>query len=234
MSAQVREENVPIVLGHGFGVIKVNANDSENEVSAGLHPGDMGHDSSLRFTPSDTPELRALFAAIPERNTADVVLRTAQQHHVSLSSMADTKASIIITVSSIVLTISLGRMGDPSLRASVVTLIGFTLAALLLAILAVLPKYRPLRLKRDDPLPPQFNLLFFGHFAELDQGRFLREIVDRLKVDGSIYRMMASDIYSLGSYLSHHKYRYLRLSYICFLAGFIGSVVIEAVRLLHH
>jgi hypothetical protein len=201
-----------------------------NEEAASV--GDEGHDSPMRFTPVDTPEIRALYAAIPERNTSDVILRTAQQHHVALSSMADTKASIIITISSIVLTISLGRMGEPTLRASVITLTGFTLAALLLAVLAVLPKYRPLRLKPSQPLPSHFNLLFFGHFAELDQERYLRELSERLKTDGSVYRTMASDIYSLGSYLAHHKYRYLRLSYICFLTGFVASVVIEGVQLL--
>ena len=180
----------------------------------------------------DTPELRALYAAIPERNTGDVILRTTQQHHVALSTMADTKANIIITVSSIVLTLSIGRMGEPTLRASVLTLTAFTLAALLLAILAVLPKYRPLRLKPEQALPPHFNLLFFGHFAELDEQRFMREIAERLKADGSVYRAMAKDIYSLGSYLSHHKYRYLRLSYICFLIGFVSSVLIEGAQLM--
>jgi Family of unknown function (DUF5706) len=190
------------------------------------------HAASGHLESPDSPELRALYAAIPERNTGDVILRTTQQHHVALSTMADTKANIIITVSSIVLTLSLGRMGEPTLRASVLTLTGFTLAALLLAILAVLPKYRPLRLKHGQPLPPQFNLLFFGHFAELDQPRFLHEMADRLKPDGSVYLSMAKDVYSLGAYLSHHKYRYLRLSYICFLTGFIASVVIEAMHLL--
>ena len=190
------------------------------------------HAGSTRGVSSDSAELRALYAAIPERNTGDVILRTTQQHHVALSTMADTKANIIITVSSIVLTLSIGRMGEPTLRASVLTLTGFTLAALLLAILAVLPKYRPLRLKPGQPLPPHFNLLFFGHFSELDEQRFLREIGERLKPDGSVYRAMASDIYSLGSYLSHHKYRYLRLSYICFLIGFVTSVLIEGVQLL--
>ncbi|HTD27986.1 MAG TPA: Pycsar system effector family protein [Xanthomonadaceae bacterium] len=180
----------------------------------------------------DSLELRALYATIPERNTADSFLRTTQQHHVALSTMADTKANIIITVSSIVLTLSLGRLGEPTLRASVLTLTGFTLAALLLAILAVLPKYRPLRLKHGQTLPPQFNLLFFGHFAELDQQRFLHEMAERLKPDGSIYLSMAKDVYSLGAYLSHHKYRYLRLSYICFLTGFVAAVLIEAVHLL--
>ncbi len=190
------------------------------------------HDPSVPGASPDGAELRALYAALPERNTADVILRTTQQHHVALSTMADTKANIIITVSSIVLTLSLGKMGEPALRTSVLTLTGFTLAALLLAILAVLPKYRPLRLKPGQPLPPQFNLLFFGHFSELDQQRYLREMAERLKADGSVYRTMASDIYSLGSYLSHHKYRYLRLSYICFLTGFVASVLIEAVHLL--
>ncbi len=195
------------------------------------NPGDAGHDSPVRFPPVDLEALRALFAEIPERGSGDQILRTTQQHHVRLSVMADTKANIIITVSSIVLTIALGRINDPVLRPSMLILAGFTLAALLLAILAVLPKYRPLRLKRDEPLPAHFNVLFFGHFAELDQQRFLRELATRMR-PGMVYPTMASDIYSLGSYLSHHKYRYLRLSYICFLIGFVLTVMVQAVLLL--
>ena len=109
-----------------------------------------------------------LFTSVPERNTGDVILRTAQQHHVQLSQMADLKANIIITVSSIVLTMTLARVDDPALRLSAITLVVFTTLALLLAILAVLPKYRPLRLRTEE-LPPHFNLLFFGHFAELSR-----------------------------------------------------------------
>jgi len=171
------------------------------------------------------------FAQVPERNTADVILRTTQQHHVALSTMADTKANIIITVSSIVLTLSLGRVDQPELRLGVLTLTVFTLLALLLAILAVLPKYRPLRLKTEE-LPPNFNLLFFGHFAELSRERYVAELARRLEPDGSIYAAIANDIYSLGTYLAHHKYRYLRLSYICFLTGFIVASIIQLGRLM--
>ncbi len=88
---------------------------------------------------SEVKRAREYFADIPERNTGDVLLRTAQQHHVALSAMADTKANIIITVSSIVLTLSLGKLTDPDLRVSVLTLCVFTLLALLSVILAVLP-----------------------------------------------------------------------------------------------
>ncbi|HWU53326.1 MAG TPA: Pycsar system effector family protein [Tahibacter sp.] len=170
------------------------------------------------------------FAQIPERNTSDNILRTAQQHHVQLSAMADTKANIIITVSSIVLTLSLGRLNEPGLRVSVLILIGFTLLALLLAILAVLPKYRPLRLHSDE-LPPYFNLMFFGHFSELSRERFLQEIARTLQPDGTIYETQAKDLYSLGLYLARHKYRYLRLSYLFFLAGFVLASAEQALQL---
>jgi hypothetical protein len=186
------------------------------------------------MSPPDNPDLDQRYAAIPERNTGDALLRTMQQHHVQLSVMADTKANILITVSSIVLTLVLGKMNDPDLRAAMLTLAAFVLVALLLAIIAVLPKYRPLRLKPDAPLPPQFNLLFFGHFAELPKDRFLEEIAGALKADGSVYQTMARDVYGIGYYLAHFKYRFLRLSYLFFLGGFVCACIVAAVRVLSH
>jgi hypothetical protein len=167
------------------------------------------------------------FSRVPERNTGDVLLRTAQQHHVALSSMADTKANIIITVSSIVLTLSLGRIGDASLRPAVQTLAAFTLISLFFAILAVLPKHRAPRAGADG-FPSDFNLLFFGHFAHLPRERFLREVAGAMKPDGSVYETMANDLYSIGWYLAHRKYRYLRYSYLSFLAGFVLACAEQA------
>jgi hypothetical protein len=181
---------------------------------------------------SEAPHER--FAAVPERNTGDVILRTTQQHHVQLSVMADTKANILITVSSIVLTLVLGKMDDPSLRPAMLTLGGFILLALLLAVITVLPKYRPLRLKPGAELPAHFNLLFFGHFAELPKDRFLAEMAAAMKADGSVYETMAADLYSIGYYLSRHKYFYLRLSYLFFLGGFVFACLAEGIYLLTH
>jgi len=173
------------------------------------------------------------FAVVPERNTGDNMLRTAQQHHVQLSMMADVKANIIITVSALVMTMTLARVGDPALRVSAITLLAFTATALLLAILAVLPKYRPMKLRSSDAeLPPYFNVLFFGHFAELPIDRFLAEVARGMKPDGSVYELMARDIYGLGSYLGRQKYRYLRLSYLFFLSGFLLAILEQVFRIL--
>jgi hypothetical protein len=172
------------------------------------------------------------FAAVPERNTGDAILRTTQQHHVQLSVMADTKANILITVSSIILTLILGKMTDPNLRAAMVTLAAFIFTALLLAVITVLPKYRPIRIAPGAPLPEHFNLLFFGHFSELPKERYLLAMAEQMKADGSVYEAMARDIYGMGYYLAHFKYRFLRLSYLFFLGGFVFAALVEAVHLL--
>lgn len=169
--------------------------------------------------------MREPFHGIVGRNTADYSIMAAQRHHVALSQMADAKANIIITVSSIVLTIAMGRLNDPELKLSMITLAGFTLIALLLAILAVLPKYRPLTLTDPKALPEYFNIMFFGHFSELPRAEFFRLWGDALRTDAAVYENITNDLYSIGTYLARHKYRYLRYSYVFFLAGFVVSAL---------
>ena len=110
------------------------------------------------------------FAGVQARSSVDNLLRTVQQHHVQLSLMADTKASILITISSIVLTIALSRSGDPNLRVALLTLASAALISLLLAVVAVLPTFAAPRF-----VPPDFsrNLLFFGHFASMPEEEFM-------------------------------------------------------------
>jgi len=176
------------------------------------------------------PSIEEMFESVPERGSTDHMLRMVQQHHVSLSTMADTKANIIITVASIVLTLVIGRLHDAQFRMPLAVLGVFTLMALLLAILAVLPKYRPIR-HHARQRPPGFNVLFFGHFAMLDQDEFGAEMA-RVMQPGRTYPTVVRDVYSLGSYLAHHKYPYLRLSYLFFLAGFVLSCLLVAWELI--
>jgi hypothetical protein len=170
------------------------------------------------------------FEGVPERGSTDHLLRLLQQHHVQLSTMADTKANIIITVSSIVLTLALGRAADPELRLGVIVLASFTLIALLLAILAVLPKFRRTR-RLQGPLPPGFNVLFFGHFTGLDQDRYMREMAAAMQ-PGKAYETVVKDVYVLGQYLAQHKYPYLRWSYVFFLSGFLLASLVHGLHLL--
>ena len=173
------------------------------------------------------------FAEVSARGSVDYLLRNTQQHHVQLSLLADTKANIVITVASIVMTMAMGRVNDPVLCWAAIVLIGFSLLALLTAILAVLPKFRPPVVK-GAVLPDGFNLLFFGHFASLGLPRFQHEVALRLQSDSAIYDTVTRDIYALGSYLATHKYPYLRLSYLFFLSGLVCAAVLQTVLFFLH
>ena len=164
------------------------------------------------------------FETIQPRTSVDNLLRTVQQHHVQLSILADTKAGLIITISSIVLTISLSRMGDANLRAALFTLAAASLIALLLAIIAVLPTFAPRSVRRGRV--PR-NILFFGHFAPLKEDEFLDEMERVMASDALLYETALRDIYSLGTYLYRKKYRLLRFAYVALLTGFILATLVE-------
>lgn len=166
------------------------------------------------------------FEGIQSRTSIDQLLRTVQQHHVQLSVLADTKAGLIITISSIVLTISLSRANDPQLRAALLTLAVACLFALVLAIVAVLPTFAPRQLPRANAAR---NLLFFGHFAPMSEDEFLDEMAQVMRSDSILYETALRDIYSLGAYLYRKKYRFLRFSYVALLFGFIFATVAQVI-----
>jgi hypothetical protein len=164
------------------------------------------------------------FSDVRPRTSVDQLLRTVQQHHVHLSALADTKAGLIITISSIVLTIALSRAHEPQLRAALLTLAVASLLALLLAIFAVLPTFAPRKLKGGAA---HRNLLFFGHFAELSEEEFLEEMEQVIRNDHLLYETALRDIYALGTYLYRKKYRLLRMAYVALLTGFILATMVE-------
>ena len=177
---------------------------------------------------------REHFAGIVGRNVSDYLMQSAHRHHIQLSQMADNKASMLITVSSLVLTLSLSRLSDPELRLSIIVLASFTLASLLMAILAVLPKYRPLRLEDPKKLPSYFNPVFFAHFSELSRDEFFELLGKTLRHDAGVYEVLANDLYSIGSYLARHKYRYLRFAYLFFLSGFFCATAVQLSKFVWH
>ena len=163
------------------------------------------------------------FDGIKGRSSVDNLLRTVQQHHVQLSLMADMKANILITISSILLTVALARSNDAALRPALITLAVACLIALVLAIIAILPTFAR-RTKQGRP-----NLLFFGHFADMSEPEYFDRMEEILSSDPKLYEVAVRDIHSLGVYLYRKKYRFLRFAYVALLFGFVMAVVVEAV-----
>lgn len=149
-----------------------------------------------------------------------VFLRTVQQHHVNLSAMADQKASLLIGASFVVLTILFSQLERGEVSIPLLTLGVPTIIACGLSVLAVSPAITSTR-PRQNPMARSLNILFFGHFAQMDEETFQREVRAIMSSPEEVYRAMIKDIYQMGKILHQKKYRYLGYSYRVFLLGLV-------------
>ncbi len=155
----------------------------------------------------------------------DHLLRQTRMHHMQLSSMADVKANILLTMASVVITLSLRYISDPQLRWTSIVLMTFCLATIVLATYAVMP-HLPFRVKkkdRTDAQEDQFNILFFGDFAGMSYKDYEAEFEALLNDPDEAYRAQVKEVYFLGVFLAQKKYRFVRLAYLSFIIGFLSS-----------
>jgi hypothetical protein len=166
-------------------------------------------------------------------NHLDQMMRQTRQHHVQLSSMADVKANMLLTLASLVLTFSLRYLSDPLLRWPVIVLLLFCLVTILFAALAVLPK---IKLDRNPVTVKEAgNLLFFGNFMHLDYDEFAEWMEKMMNDPNQVYEAQVREVYELGVYLGHNKYRYIRWAYLTFIGGVATSgitfLIVELIQL---
>src|SRR5579871_329459 len=104
----------------------------------------------------------------------DHMMRQCRQHHVQLSSMADLKANMLMTMSTVVVTLSIPHVLKPQFTIPLLVLIVGCLCTMGLAAYAVMPKLplSPNMTPKPDVHDPAFNLLFFGDFTRLEYKEF--------------------------------------------------------------
>jgi hypothetical protein len=156
---------------------------------------------------------------------ADHLMRATQFHHVQLSSMADLKANMLLTMSSVVLTLCLPQLLKNDHLWPLYILICSCLLTICLATYAVMPKLPPANLPAPDIQSLQFNILFFGDFTRLSQQQFESAMEDIMNDQSRTYGAQVREIYLLGKFLAKKKYRFLRLGYLSFIAGLFGSFI---------
>lgn len=169
----------------------------------------------------------------------ETLYRSVYDYHINLTSIADNKANMMISINTIIISIVITLFGTGFTFSSqnefssirFVFPMAFLLLTSLLAVVFAILSARPnvttkekFELSKKDS-----SILFFGNFAQLQ----LREFVDRIKelkqAKDELYDSMSIDIYYLGSVLIK-KYNYLSWSYNIFMFGMVicavGFVVI--------
>ncbi|WP_293880690.1 Pycsar system effector family protein [Sphingomonas sp.] len=142
------------------------------------------------------------------------LIRTTEQINVSLSQMADQKASILMGATFVVFSIAVNQAVREYVSVALVILALFAFMSAMLAVFAIMPSIRSKR--TTSP-----NLLFFGGFAGMGEEEYIDKMLLLLKDPETIYRAMLRDIYQNGQVLMHKKYKFLGLAYRVFLVGLV-------------
>ena len=158
-------------------------------------------------------------------NHAIHFVRTVQTINVTLSQMADAKASLLMGATFLVFTIAVGQAKSGTLPLPLMVLAFFAFMAALCAVFAVLPSVGGGIGHRKAPPQSLPNRLFFGYFTQVPEDQWIEDVVEDLRSDEAIFRLILHDIYQNGMVLQRKKYRYLGLAYRIFMAGLCLTVV---------
>lgn len=171
---------------------------------------------------------------LPERGI-ETMFRVTLKNHMHLSNIADTKANILLSVNAIIVSLVLSNLVSKLDNASneylivpTVIFVLFTVASIILSILATRPNITSGKFTKDDVANKKVNLLFFGNFHKMSLNDFEWAMSEMMQDREYLYSSMKKDLYFLGLVLDK-KYKILRITYSVFMIGIVISVISFAI-----
>lgn len=166
------------------------------------------------------------------------MLRLTSENHVELSNMADGKASILISVNAIIISVILSvliRRIEVETHLTIPTFIflASSLATIIIAIMATRPKISTGNFSREDILNKNTNLLFFGNFYRTKVNEYQWAMNMMMRDPDYLYSSLIMDIHQLGVVLAR-KYKLIRLAYTVFMIGIFISVLAFIIAIMVH
>ena len=190
----------------------------------------LSHESSKLKQKKEELAFKKNKIELPERGI-ETMFRVALRNHITLSDIADTKANILLSVNAIIISLVLSnlvsKLDNPSndyLIWPTVIFAGFTVASIVLSVLATRPNVTSGKFTKEDVANKKVNLLFFGNFHKMKLDEFEWAMTEMMQDRDYLYSSLTKDLYFLGLVLNR-KYSLLRLTYSVFMVGIIISVI---------
>lgn len=153
-------------------------------------------------------------AASAFSSNAIYLARTAQVNTLTLSQMADQKASILIGTTFVVFSLVVTKLMGSELTLPILCLSVTAFISSFCAVFAVLPSSTV-----SPALDDRSNILFFGNFAGMEEQDWQDMLIRDFQDDEAVLRMMLRDVHQNGQILHRRKYRFLGHAYRVFLGG---------------
>ncbi len=156
------------------------------------------------------------------------MFRNTARMQINLSSIADNKSNILISVNAIIISISMTvlvtRLEEmPEYIIPTLIFLVFCLVTIVFAILSTRPNISSVNFSKEDIKQNKVNLLFFGNFYKMELNDYELAIGELMNNEDNLYSTMIKDQYFLGKVLAK-KYKLLRIAYNVFMIGIVISV----------
>jgi len=164
----------------------------------------------------------------PERGI-ETMFRISSTNSQRLSDMADNKAHIMITTTSIIISVLLSLLlrkleDNPQLVIPTMILLTVCVVTMVFSILATRPTLPDGTFTPQDIKKRKVNLLFFGNFYRMNFEEYDVGMKQMMNDRDFLYGTLIRDLYSQGVVLGR-KYRLLRKGYSVFMYGIVASVI---------
>lgn len=163
----------------------------------------------------------------PQRGI-ETLFRITARNQINLSSIADKKANLMISVNSIIISaiffIYRNITEFPHFIIPCIILMLVCLFTIIYSVLATRPLVTSGKFTQEDVNNKKVNLLFFGNFHKMEFQDYSQAFKGIMTDYDELYQSLIYDQHSLGKVLGQ-KYRLLRISYTIFMFGLIVSVV---------
>lgn len=158
---------------------------------------------------------------VPYTAAAIHMVRTSTAANLTLSQMADQKASILMGAQFVVFTVAIGQSGSGHYPLSLLCLALSAFVSAMFAIGTLVPTISAKPLPGQEP-----NILFFSVFSQMEEEEFIDRMLHTAENDRSILTTMLRDIHQNGVVLRRKKYRHLKNAYRVFQAGLCLTVLV--------
>ncbi|MGN7888613.1 Pycsar system effector family protein [Dyadobacter endophyticus] len=159
----------------------------------------------------------------------ETMFRISSNNHQRLSDMADNKAHIMITTTSIIISVLLSvlvrKLEDNAyLILPTMMLLTVCMVTMVFSILSTRPTIPRGTFTQHDIDAKSVNLLFFGNFYRMSFDEYSKGMQTMMNDREFLYGSLTKDVYSQGVVLGR-KYRLLRVGYNVFMFGIVISVI---------
>jgi hypothetical protein len=214
-----REQNISFLENHSY---------LSNEGKKIFKKGKQQNLKTLKMS-DEKKKKKIKLLTIGSSKSAQTQFKTALRNHIDLSSIADNKANIMLSVNAIIITVALplliNRISEnenlliPTSILAIVSLISMIFATL---------STRPIAMKgltkKEDVSAKKSNLFFFGNYYNMSFSDY-EEYVGMVVADDEILdNSITRDLFFLGKSLGK-KFEYLRWCYNFFMYGIAAAVL---------